>query len=86
MFLHDHLEPGSFVLCYADTDSIAIATTETGVRVNGTRMERMIAIFLPMVRKEKREGFLELWTQWFVLDDTVEQLRCPGLLKGNLYL
>ena len=28
-FLFDHLEKGSFRTCYADTDSMAIATTKT---------------------------------------------------------
>ena len=83
MFLHEHLKEGSYVLVYADTDSIGIATTKTAEGVNGSRYDRMKAIFFPIVREDKKEDFLKQWTNWFVLDNTVEQLRCPGLLKGT---
>ena len=35
-FLFDHLIPGTFVNCYADTDSMALATTSLSEPLNLT--------------------------------------------------
>lgn len=84
-FLFDHLVEGSYRLCYADTDSIAIATTlTTRSSVKPTRFEEMQSIFLPMVKPDKLSSWKSQWKAWFVLDDSVEELRYPGKLKRIL--
>ena len=74
------MEPGSFRLVYADTDSIAIATTGTG-HLDGSREDRMRSIYDPMLKPENRQSFYVHWKKWFVLSDRIEDLRKPGLLK-----
>ena len=37
--------------------------------------------FLPIVRPEKRESFLEQWQDWLVLSNDVEEQKLPGKLK-----
>ena len=45
-----------------------------------TRIERM---FLPIVKPGLKNQFLEEMKKWFTLEDTPEELRRPGLLKGK---
>ena len=97
-FLHDHLLPGTFVNCYADTDSMALATTRTRPFVEGmTPEEELRAVFDPIVKPEMKQSWEENWMKWFVTTDTVEDERFPGklkrkftfhliLLKSNQYL
>ena len=45
------------------------------------RREKMRAIFEPMLQSSKKESFFNEWDKWFVLTDTIDDLRKPGLLK-----
>ena len=87
-FLQLHLIEGAFKLCYCDTDSLCIATTKT-VRLSGkeTLREKMEKIFLPIVKENRKEEFLAKWEDEFVLSETIENSRKPGLMKGkNLFV
>ena len=65
---------------------MAFCTTRTIVKKDATRREKMEGVFLPIVRPDKMDQFLAQWDQWFVLNDSVEQKRCPGLLKSTFRL
>ena len=81
-FLYDHLIPGTFVNCYADTDSMALATTRTRPMTEGmTPEEELRAVFDPIVKPEMRESWENNWKKWFVTLATVEDERFPGKLK-----
>ena len=43
----------------------------------------MEATLFPIVQDGKLEEFKKVWTKWFVLEDTVENEKCPGLLKSE---
>ena len=71
--------------CYADTDSIAIATTRTrDISDEMTPEQRYRAIFDPIVRPEKRSSWEANWKHWFVTSNTIEEGLKPGLLKRKL--
>ena len=81
-FLYDHLVPGTFVNCYADTDSMALATTRTRPMIEGmTPEEELRCVFDPIVKPEMRESWESSWKKWFVTLATVEDERFPGKLK-----
>ena len=81
-FLFDHLEPGSFKTCYADTDSMAIATTRTKeISDEMTLEENYRCVFDPIVRSDMRESWERNWKNWFVTTDTIEDGLFPGKLK-----
>ena len=83
-FLETFLMPGSFKLCYCDTDSLCVATTKTTfLTCTETLKEKMSKIFLPIVREEMKDAFLAKWTDEFVLEETIENARKPGLMKGK---
>ena len=83
-FLYDHLQPGTFVSCYADTDSMALATTRTRPMTEGmTPEEELRAVFDPIVKPEMRESWEANWKTWFVTTDTDEDKRFPGKLKSK---
>ena len=85
-FLFDHLEPGSFRTCYADTDSMAIATTRTEEISDGMTIEENYrCVFDPIVRSDMRESWEQNWKKWFVTTKTVEDGLTPGKLKCKLY-
>ena len=86
-FLYDHLVPGTFVNCYADTDSMALATTRTRPMTEGmTPEEELRAVFDPIVKPEMRESWETNWKKWFVTEATVEDERFPGKLKRKYFL
>ena len=81
-FLYDHLQPGSFRPCYADTDSMAIATTESAhISEEMTTEERYRCVFDPIVRPDMKESWEAKWKQWFVTTNTIEDGLTPGKLK-----
>lgn len=99
MFLADHLEPNSFTLCYADTDSIALgnfsslifllidllALTQTPKILETDDLRtKMSKMFNPIIQSKMHDSFFSKWGDYFVLEDTIEQKRKPGLLKGIL--
>ena len=84
-YLFDHLEKGSFKTCYADTDSMAIATTRTAEFSDDmTTEQKYRAVFDPIVRPEMRESWEATWKSWFVTTDTIEDGLTPGKLKCKL--
>ena len=86
-FLHDHLIPGTFVNCYADTDSMALATTRTRPFTDDMSPEEQLrAVFDPIVKPEMRQSWEENWKSWFVTTATVEDERFPGKLKRKLII
>ena len=85
-YLFDHLEEGSFITCYADTDSMALATTKTApITENMTTEERYRAVFDPIVRAHKRESWEQTWKTWFVTTNAIEDGLTPGKLKCKLF-
>ena len=81
-FLFDHLEPGSFRTVYADTDSMAIATTKTALfKDNMSTEERYRCVFDPIVRPDMREQWESRWKDWFVTTNTIEDGLRPGKFK-----
>ena len=79
--------PGTITPCYADTDSMAVSTCRTLPFRNGmTVREELEAIYDPILRPEKREYWYANWDKWFVLTDTVEDEKRPGLLKSKIIL
>ena len=84
-FLEKYLEKGSFKICYCDTDSLCVATTRTKIITGEENLkEKMSNIFLPIVKSNMKEEFLSKWAEEFVLEDTIENSRKPGLMKGKL--
>ena len=50
------MKPGSFILTYSDTDSIALAVTQTESTPHNVGLERNLdAIFRPILRDDKHE-------------------------------
>ena len=85
-FLFDHLEPGSFRPCYADTDSMAIATTKTARFDDSmSKEEKYRCVFDPIIRPEMRFSWEQNWKKWFVTTNTVEDGLTPGKLKCKCY-
>ena len=83
-FLEKYLEEGSFKLCYCDTDSLCVATTKTANLTGEESLkEKMSNIFLPIVKSSLKEEFLSKWGEEFVLEETIENSRQPGLMKGK---
>ena len=82
------MEPGSFQLTYSDTDSIGVATTDTdleGYEKATCLTEKIDAIFRKIIRPAMKESWEKTYTDWFVVNDSVENQLCPGLLKCKSY-
>ena len=46
----------------------------------------MKSLLFPIVKDGKLEDFKQVWAQFFVLEDTIENEKRPGLMKGeNLF-
>ena len=85
-FLEEHLIEGSYRFLYADTDSIAIGSSKTEIiHENDSLLAKMKKVFLPIVKPNFKDKFLDRWHNYFVLDDTIEQKRMPGLLKSMIF-
>ena len=83
-FLRECLIPGTAVPCYADTDSMALATCRTTqLRNDMTVREELVAIYDPIIRPEKKDYWYSNWHKWFVLTNIVEDEKRPGLLKSK---
>ena len=81
-FLYDHLQPGTFVNCYADTASMALATPRTRPMLEGmTPEEELRAVFDPIVKPDMVESWEAKWKSWFVTEATVKDEKFPGKLK-----
>ena len=86
-FLKDNLVPGTFTPCYADTDSMAVATCRTGeLRAGMSPEEELRAVFDPILRPERRQHWYDNWSKWFVLTREVEDEKFPGRFKSKFQL
>ena len=45
----------------------------------------MSATLFPLVKPELKEEFLQIWTKWFVTEDTIEDEKFPGKMKSKNY-
>ena len=43
----------------------------------------MLSVLLPVVKPDLKQDFLEIWQNWFVTEDSVEDEKCPGKLKSK---
>lgn len=83
-WFYEHVQPGSFRTCYADTDSMCLALTKTDHSKMGESEEMFYrGLFDPIVRPEKRESWEKSWKSWFVTTNDIHDIRKPGKLKGK---
>ena len=59
-----------------------LAFTRTAEITEDSQYGRMSAILFPIVKPELLEEFKSVWKDWFVLEDTIENQKEPGLMKG----
>ena len=43
----------------------------------------MRCTFLPLVKPDMLNEFMQEWGKWLVLKDEIDQTKQPGLLKSN---
>ena len=43
----------------------------------------MRAIFEPMLKPDRKEEFFKIWSDWFVLEETVRDEKTSGKLKSE---
>ena len=87
-WLEEHLEPGSFKTCYADTDSMALALTQSGPETDDPELN-LRSLFDPIIKPSKKDSWEVTWKNWFVTTNEIWDIRKPGKLKGkvvNLYI
>ena len=83
-YIYNHLQPGSFRTCYADTDSMCLALTKTNhAEMNGNIESFYRGLFDPIVKPSMRESWERTWKKWFVTTDDIHDIRKPGKLKGE---
>ena len=85
-YIDDHLIPGSFHLTYSDTDSIGIALSNTNLEAYNaaTKLnEKIDALFNKIIKPEKKKSWQATYTNWFVVNESVENQLKPGLLKSK---
>lgn len=58
-----------------------LATTRSAKSGRTTRLGKSEDIFFPIVKEGRLEEFKNIWSKWFVLDDTKRTEKTPGLLK-----
>ena len=87
-FLEEHLEPGGFKILYLDTDSIFLALTKTldmPENFEGNYFGTWRAAFSRIVKNNMKLSWEENSKKWFVLDQTVESKRKPGIFDFHVY-
>lgn len=80
-WLEAHLKEGSFKPCYADTDSMALALTNSGPE-GGDEEQQLRSLFDPLVKPSMRDSWEKTWKDWFVTTKEIWDIRKPGKLKG----
>ena len=81
-FLKEHLEVGSYQTCYTDTDSLCLGLTRTlYFEKDESEDDKIRKMFLPIVKPEKMKSFLSIYKDWFVTNNKIEDVRCPGKMK-----
>ena len=63
-----------------------LAFTATETPVDSSRRANMASVLLPIIKPELVDEFIMVWDLWFVLEDTVEDEKCPGKLKSKCVL
>jgi len=85
-FLFTHLQPGSVVPFYCDTDSMFVGLTNSRPRTEDmTTEEKLRALYDPIVRPDMKDSWESKWKDWFVTTDSVHDQRKPGKLKGIMH-
>ena len=51
--------------------------------IDDSRKANMLSVLLPIIKPKLRNEFFRIWDKWFVLEDSVEDEKCPGKLKSN---
>ena len=83
-YIYNHLQPGSFRACYADTDSMCLALTKTNHQKMNENTESFYrGLFDPIVKPNMRDSWEKTWKDWFVVSDDIHDIRKPGKLKGE---
>ena len=62
---------------------LILATTRSLEYDKTSRKSEISATFLPIVAPNKLDSFLQKWGSWFVLGESTQEMRQPGLLKGE---
>ena len=78
-FLEQHLIEGSFKTVYADTDSMALALTQT--IHHDSLKEKLKGMFDPIVKPSMKLSWDQQWENWFVTTNEIDDIRKPGKLK-----
>lgn len=66
-------------MCLATSQTESIELDEKGEPKS--RLEQMKSIFFPMVKPELLDEFKTVWGKFFVLTNTIQDEKKPGLLK-----
>ena len=67
---------------YCDTDSIAVALSNTGtIHAGMSGEEKYEAIYKNIIRPEMRTSWESKYKSWFVTTDEPEDVRLPGKFK-----
>ena len=82
-FVHKFFIPGSFVLSYCDTDSIAIGLSKSESPKDTSRRAELLSVLLPIIKPELKTEFFPAFEKWFVTQNTVEDEKFPGKLKSK---
>ena len=45
----------------------------------------MLSVLLPVVQPDRVDEFLQIWSTWFVTENSVEDEKFPGKLKSSFY-
>lgn len=80
--LFKFFKPGSIVLNYCDTDSLCISFTESLTPVDDSRESQLRSTFENCLIEESRDQFYQIWKDWFVTEETIEDEKKPGKLKS----
>ena len=64
---------------------MVLAFTDSKLPKNESRREKMLSIFLPVIKSGMEKEFLSIWKRWFVTEDTVDDEKFPGKLKSRIF-
>ena len=84
-FLEEHLKPGAFTILYLDTDSVFLGLTKTHNMPENFENDYFgtwRAAFSRIVKNNMKLSWEQNSKKWFVLDQTVQSKRKPGILNS----